>query len=58
MILVIESLIACVIFTLIVIPRLYKDPMKYIMSYPTTIRQRVESLPQYRNTIHEVEKNI
>ena len=55
-ILVIECIIACVIFTLIVIPRQYKEPVKYIMSYPPAIRQRVESLPQYKDTIHEEEK--
>ncbi len=56
MILVIECIIACVIFTLIVIPRQYKEPIKYIMSYPPAIRQRVECLPQYKNIIQEEEK--
>jgi uncharacterized membrane protein len=56
MILVIECMIACVTFTLIVLPRQYKDPIKYIMSYPPPIRQRVESLPQYKNMIQEKEK--
>lgn len=56
MILVIECIVACVIFTLIIIPRQYKNPVKYIMSYPPAIRQRVESLSQYKNTIHKEEK--
>jgi hypothetical protein len=56
MILVIECIVACVIFTLIIIPRQYKNPVKYIMSYPPAIRQRVESLSQYKNIIHKEEK--
>ena len=56
MILLIECIIACMIFTLIIIPRQYIEPVKYIMSYPPKIRQRVESLPQYKNTIHNEKK--
>lgn len=56
MALLIQCIIACAVFTLIIIPRQYKEPVKYIMSYPPKIRLRVESLPQYKNTIHEEEK--
>lgn len=56
MILVIESLLACAIFTIIVLPAQYKNPVKYIMSYPPEIRKKVESLPQYSGFIKNEEK--
>ena len=36
--------------------QLYKEPIKHIMSYPTEIRKRVESLPQYKDAIQKKEK--
>lgn len=51
MILLIECIIACGIFTLIILPSLYKEPLKHIMSYPKEIRIRVENLPQYKEVI-------
>ncbi|WP_312106534.1 hypothetical protein [Lachnoclostridium sp.] len=56
MILFVESVIACVIFTLIILPSLYKNPIKHIMSYPKEIRERVEKLPQYKEVIQAEEK--
>ncbi|TYQ15221.1 UNVERIFIED_CONTAM: hypothetical protein Cloal_1641 [Acetivibrio alkalicellulosi] len=56
MILIIQSIIACIVFTLIIIPSQYKNPVKYIRSYPPRIRKRAESLPQYKNFIHKEEK--
>lgn len=56
MILMAECIAACVIFTIVVLPAQYKNPMKYIMSYPPEIRQRAESLPQYENSIQNEEK--
>ncbi len=56
MILAIECFIACVLFTLMILPSLYKEPIKHIMSYPTEIRKRVESLPQYKDVIQEKRK--
>lgn len=56
MILMAECFAACVIFTIVVLPAQYKNPMKYIMSYPPEIRQRAESLPQYENSIQNEEK--
>lgn len=38
------------------LPSLYKEPIKHIMSYPTEIRKRVESLPQYKDVIQKKEK--
>ena len=56
MLLVIECVIACVIFAAIILPTQYKNPIKYIMSYPPEIRKKVESLPQYKDTIKNAEK--
>jgi hypothetical protein len=49
MLLIIQSIILCGLFTLMILPRLYKNPLNYIMSYPASIRQRVERLPQYQS---------
>lgn len=57
MLLVIESVVLCIIFTLVIIPPLYKNPIGQIMSYPTAIRKRVESLPEYKDSIKTEEKN-
>ncbi len=51
MILFIECVISCAVFTLIILPSLYKEPVKHIMSYPKEIRERVENLPQYKDVI-------
>ncbi len=56
MILIIQCIILCMVFTLLIIPRLYKDPIKYIMSYPSAIRKRVEGLPQYKSSMHNEKK--
>lgn len=56
MYLILECIIACGIFSLIVLPSLYKNPLKHIMSYPKKIRIRVENLPQYKDTIANIEK--
>lgn len=56
MLLAIECIIACIIFTVIILSTQYKDPVKYIMSYPQEIRKRVESLPEYKNSIKKTEK--
>lgn len=56
MLLAIESVIACIIFAAVILPTQYKDPVKYIMSYPPEIRERVESLSQYKNSIKSTEK--
>jgi small-conductance mechanosensitive channel len=56
MILFVECVISCAVFTLIILPSLYKDPIKHIMSYPKEIRERVENLPQYKDVIKVEEK--
>lgn len=56
MLLAIECMIACVMFAGVILPTQYKDPVKYIMSYPPEIRKRVESLPEYKSSIKRTEK--
>ncbi len=56
MILVVESIVLCIIFTLIILPAQYKEPMVMIMSYPPNIIKRVEQLPQYAGCVKEREK--
>ncbi|MFI3249713.1 MAG: hypothetical protein R3Y07_01955 [Eubacteriales bacterium] len=56
MTLLIQCCIACILFTCLVLPSVYRDPVKHIMSYPPAIRKRVESLPEYQDSIQTVEK--
>ena len=56
MILAIECIVLCIVFTLIILPAQYKDPMIMIMSYPPNVIKRVEKLPQYQGCIKEREK--
>lgn len=56
MILIIECVVLCGLFTLAVLRPLYKNPLNMIMSYPTAIRKRVESLPQYEDSINSHKK--
>lgn len=54
--LLIQCCIACIVFTCLILPSVYKDPIKHIMSYPPAIRKRVESLPEYQDSIQTIEK--
>jgi len=57
MILLIQCIVCCALFTIVILPAQYKDPIKMIMSYPPEIIKRVETLPQYKNTIKQREKS-
>jgi membrane-associated HD superfamily phosphohydrolase len=37
-------------------PPLYNNPVSQIVSYPTAIRKRVESLPEYKDSIKTIEQ--
>lgn len=58
MILAIECIVLCIVFSLAIMIPLYKNPIGQIMSYPKKIRERVESLPQYKDSIKKTEKTI
>lgn len=56
MLLTIECIFACGVFSFMILPPLYKNPVNQIMSYPKEIRMRAESLPQYKGVIDKIEK--
>ncbi len=56
MVLVVECIVLCIMFTVMILPAQYKDPMVMIMSYPPNVIKRVEQLPQYAGCIKEREK--
>lgn len=51
MALFIQSIILCAIFTFLILPPQFKNPLSQIISYPPAIRKRVESLPQYQDIL-------
>jgi len=57
MLLFIECVVCCLLFTLVILPAQYKDPINMIMSYPPKIIKRVEELPKYKGTIKRREKS-
>jgi hypothetical protein len=54
LLLLIESAILCGLFTALVLPSQYKNPLSQIANYPAAIRARVEALPQYRGSLPQV----
>lgn len=58
MLFVIESIILCAIFTLAVVPPTLKNPLKQVFNYPPVIRERVKSLPQYKDKIPTKNKKV
>lgn len=54
--LIIESVIISLLFSLGIFIPLYKNPVGQIMSYPKKIRERVESLDRYKDSIKKREK--
>ena len=56
MILLVEYIIFSILFSLMIFIPLYKNPIGQIMSYPVEIRRRVESLPQYKESIVKRER--
>lgn len=57
MILLIQCVVCCLLFTIIIMPAQYKDPLSMVMSYPPEIIKRVEELPQYKGVIKKREKS-
>lgn len=56
MALLIQCVILCTLFTLVILPAQYKNPIVMIKSYPPNIIKRVEELPQYKDTITKKEQ--
>jgi small-conductance mechanosensitive channel len=57
-VLILEGIVLSGLFTLLIVPSLYKNPHKHLRSYPPEIRKRVESLPDYRGSIKAQEKKL
>ena len=56
MVLLVQSVVLCVIFTFLILPPQFKNPLSQITSYPPAIRKRVESLPQYKKSLKPTKK--
>ena len=56
MVLLVQCIVCCILFTLMVMPSLYKNPINWVMDFPPEIIKRVESLPQYKDKIKKKEK--
>ena len=57
MILIIESVILCAVFTLFVFI-MSRNPIKTLYNYPPKIQERVKSLDEYKDHIPTPKKNI
>lgn len=51
MLLFIQCIVLCIIFSLIILPSVFSNPLNHLKSYPKAIRQRVQSLPEYNDKI-------
>ena len=56
MMLFIQCLTACVLFTVLILPAQYRNPLSQFASYPTAIKKRVYELPKYKDFIASVEQ--
>lgn len=55
MLLFVQCLILCIIFTIVILPAQYRNPLSQFASYPTKIKKRVYELPQYKDYINKLE---
>jgi hypothetical protein len=53
----IECVLLCGVFTLLIVPATLKDPVSQIASYPPEIRSRVEELPRYKHIFSKRKRN-
>ncbi len=56
MILFIQCIILCILFTILILPAQYRNPLTQFASYPTAIKKRIYELPQYKDFIASVER--
>ena len=57
MIILVESIILCILFTIMVY-LMSKDPIKTLYNYPPKIQERVKSLKEYKNQIPTTKNKI
>ena len=55
MIILIESLLLCFLFTLIIVPMVLKNPLSQIYNYPPAIIERVKELGINKQRIQKVQ---
>lgn len=55
MILFLQCVVACGLFSAVILPLVFKNPINHLLSYPKAIRTRVESLPEYKGTLKKAE---
>ncbi len=48
---IIETVISCILFTLLTVPYLLKNPLAWFYDYPVEVQERIRSLPQYNGKI-------
>ena len=56
MMLLVQCLVLCAVFSLAILPAQYRNPLSQFASYPTAIKKRVYGLPQYKDAIASVEQ--
>ena len=56
MALFIQCIVLCIIFTFLILPPQFKNPLSQITSYPPAIRERVASLSQYKDILNVTKK--
>lgn len=56
MALLIQCILFCIFFTFLILPPQFKNPLSQITSYPPAIRERVASLPQYKDVLGVTKK--
>ena len=56
MLLAVQCIVCCIIFTLIILPAQYRNPLVMLASYPPEVIRRVKELPQYNGCADKSEK--
>jgi len=56
MVIFIQGIVLCAIFTFVILPPQFKNPLSQITSYPPAIRDRVASLSQYKDILDGTKK--
>ncbi len=56
MLLAVQCIVCCIIFTLIILPAQYRNPLLMLASYPPAVIRRVKELPQYSEYADRTQK--
>ena len=55
-VLLIQCIVLCAIFTVLILPPQFKNPLSQIASYPPKIRERVKHLERYKDSLSQTQK--